>query len=271
MNPRIRTIQGSKKGQLLPGATPFVVGALLYGTALVPLLPESSRVAALILAFLSAVTVTVVMSMVSSAPIRRTVPAWRFALAPALLVVGAFLFHMMVGSAVGRFAALTFVMLLLVSYFLRADGLDAFDSEGIDGFLGFSRLLSAVGLFFVTSFAFGIGRFIYLPLAVVAPVVALLCTVVAYESYLQSSELPERVRRLAAVASGSIGLELFIGMSFMPTPFFTNAAVCAVAFFASVVAFNRVFGGGIGVREIRVGLGLAAVLVAVMLGTARWI
>jgi hypothetical protein len=270
MNPRIRTIQGTKKGQLLPGATPFLVGALLYGTALVPLLPEVLRVPVLMLSFIGAVGVTVVMATVSSVPIRRSMPAWRAALAPTLLVFGSFLFHLLVGSAVGRFATLTFVMLLLVSYFLRADGLDAFDQEGIDGLLGFSRLLSAIGLFFVVVFAFGIGRFVHLPLFVIALAIGLLCAVVAYESFLQSAEVPEKVRRLTAAASGTIGLELFIGMSFLPTPFITNAAVCSVAFFASVLAVKRVFEGGAGTRELRFGLGLAAALVVAMLGTAQW-
>ncbi|MEA3248966.1 MAG: hypothetical protein U9Q03_01255 [Patescibacteria group bacterium] len=265
----MRTIQGSKRGQLLPGATPFVVGALLYGTALVPLMPDALRVPVLAFAFVGAVAITVVMSMVSSAPIRRSVAAWRSALAPTLLVVGAFLFHLLVGSAIGRFTALTFVMLLLVVYFLRADGLDAFDNEGIDALLGFSRLLSAVGLFFLTVFAFGISRFVYMPLIALSLIVGLLYVVVAYESYLQS-EAPEKARRLAATVSGVMGLELFIGMSFLPTPFITNAAVCTVAFFAIVLAVNRVLSGTIGMKELRIGLGLAAVLVAVMLGTARW-
>lgn len=270
MNPRIRTIQGTKRGQLLPGATPFVVGALLYGTALVPLLPDVLRAPVLVLSFVGAVGVTVTMAIISSMPIRRGVAAWRAALAPTLLVVGAFLFHLLVGSAIGRFAALTFVMLLLVSYFLRADGLDAFDQERIDGLLGFSRLLSAVGLFFVTVFAFGIGRFIQLPTVVMSLLIGLLFSVVAYESFLQVAEAPKKVRWLAAMACGTIGLEFFIGMSFLPTPFITNAAVCAVGFFASVLAVNRVLAGSIGTKELKVGLGLAAALVAVMLGTARW-
>lgn len=270
MNPRIRTIRGDKKGQLLPGATPFVIGALLYVTALVPLLPDGARVPALVLAFVGAVSITVVMSVFSSALIRRRAAAWRVAFAPTLLVVGAFLFHLLVGSAVGRFTALTFVMLLLVSYFLRADGLDAFDDDGIDGLLGFSRLLSAVGLFFVTVFAFGIGRFVYLPLAAIAPLIGLLYGATAYESYLQAAEAPVKARRLIAAASGVLGLELFIGVSFLPTPFIANAAVCTVAFFSAVLAMNRVLAAGVGTRDLRPVLGLAAALVVAMLGTARW-
>ncbi len=271
MNPRIRTIQGAKKGQLLPGATPFVVGALLYGTALVPLLPEAFRAPVLIASFVAAVAVTATMSMVSSAPIRRSVAAWRAALAPTLLVVGAFLFHLLVGSAVGRFAALTLVMLLLISYFLRADGLDAFDTEGIDGLLGFSRLLTAVGLFFLTVFAFGIDRFISLPMVLIAFMMGLLFSVVAYESYLQAADIQEKTRRIAALTTGVVGLELFIGMSLLPTPFITNAAVCSVGFFASVLTINRVLQGTIGLKTLRMGLGLALALIVIMLGTARWI
>jgi len=270
MKPRTRTIQGEKKGQLLPGATQFVVGALLYGSALVPLLPDAMRVPALVLAFAGAVSVTAIMSIVSLAPIRRSVAVWRSALAPTLLVTGGFLFHLLVGSAVGRFAALTLVMLLLVMFFLRADGLDAFDTEKVEAFLGLSRLLTAAGLFFLTVFAFGIDRFVYVPLVAISPFIALLGAVVAYESYLQAPEAPEKVRRLAAAISGVVALELFIAVSFLPTPFITDAAVCTVAFFATLLAVNRVLSGSIGTRELKAGLGLAAVLVAVMLGTARW-
>jgi len=270
MNPRTRTIQGVKKGQLLPGATPFVVGALLYGSALVPLLPDAMRVPVLTLSFAGAVFVTVIMSIVSLAPIRRSVAAWRSALAPTLLVTGGFLFHLLVGSAAGRFAVLTLVMLLLVMFFLRADGLDAFDSEKVEAFLGLSRLLTAVGLFFLTVFAFGIGRFVYVPLIALSPLFGLLCAAAAYESYLQAPEAPENVRRLAAAVSGVVALELFIAVSFLPTPLITNAAVCTVAFFATLLAVNRVLSGSIGTKELKAGLGLAAALVAVMLGTARW-
>lgn len=254
----------------MPGATPFVIGILLYGTALVPLMPNRARVPVLVLSFVVSVAVAAAMSVVSSAPFRRGVAAWRAAFAPALLVAGAFLFHLLVGSAIGRFTAVTFVMLLLVSYFLRADDLDAFDQAKIDAFLGFSRLLSAVGLFFVTVFAFGIDRFVHPPLIVMAALVGLLCAAVAYESFLQAAEAPEKVRRLAAAACGTTGLELFIAMSFLPTPFITNAAVCAVAYFALVQAVNRVLLGTVGTRGFRIGLGLAVVSVAAMLGTARW-
>jgi hypothetical protein len=258
------------KKQLLPGATPFVVGVLLYGTALVTLFPEGARVYILGLSFIAATAVTAATSIMQSRPVRRSIAAWRAALPPTSLVVGAFLFNLLIGSAIGRFTALTFVMLLLVSYYLKADGLGAFDDEKIDNLLGFSRLLSAVGIFFLTVFAFGIDRFVYLPQAVLALGLGVLYSIAAYESYLQAEIVPERIRRMAAVASGAIGLELYVGLSFLPTPFITTAAVCTVAFYTFMLAMNRVLIGSVGTRELRLALGLAIGLLAAMLGTARW-
>jgi len=258
------------KRHLLPGAMPFFIGTLLYLTALTPVLPQIVRVPALVVAFLVIVATTALLSLMAVSLQQTKIARWRLVLPPTLLVTGAFLFHLLVGTPLARFATVTAVMLLLFGFLIRLDSLKETADAARDSVLRFGRITTLVGVFFLYVFGFAIREFMSMPAVLTAFVLGLILIVVSYEALLQAEDIEPRLRKLTAVALSLLAAELFIGLSFLPTPFLVNAVVLLVAYFACTRASVRILHGDLGTRELRLGLLAAAIMVVLVLATARW-
>ncbi|MFH1047771.1 MAG: hypothetical protein V1738_05705 [Patescibacteria group bacterium] len=270
-NATIKKYQPYEKRHLLPGAMPFVVGAILYGTVLVTILPDSYRLAVLSAAFVVAVAAAAALSALSASYQRHQIAVWRIVLAPTLLVSGAFLFHLLVGSTLARFSAVTVVMLLLIGFVMRLDALTTGKAEAVEQAITYNRLISLAGIFSLAVFSFGIRQFVQLPAWLAAVTLGSLMFIVAYEASLQAeSDVLRRQRIFSSLATGLLGAELYVGLTFLPTPFMVNAVALLVGFFAIVRASVRILRGDAGTKELRVGLAVAAALVVLVLATARW-
>lgn len=257
------------KRQLLPGAMPFVVGAILYATATVTAFSTSYRLPILLTAFLGIVVLTTLFSRIAAESQSR-IESWRLVMAPILLVSGAFLFHLLVGSPSARFIIVTFVMLLLSGHVMRVDAICDGGEAELDKALRYNRLVSLTGFFALAIFGFGIRQFLYVPMALTAVVLGALFAVIAYEAFYQAEEADPRFRVMASAVLGLLAAELFIGLSFLPTPFMANAVVLLVGGFASIRASLRILQGDLGTRELRWGVAMAILMMVAVLATARW-
>ncbi len=259
------------KRHLLPGAMPFVIGTLLYITAAAPALPEPFRLPALVVGFFFTVGVTIALSALAASYQRSKVAIWRLIFAPSILVLGSYLFHLLIGSPVARFFSVTLVMLLLFGYIMRLDTLKAGDEDALDSALRYNRIIILIGVFSVAVFSFGIRQFVHIPIALTALVMGMILAAVSYEVLLQAGDsIDKKLRIVVSGALAVLGAEVLVGLSFLPTPFMVNSVALLVAYFAAVRASVRILQGDMGTRELRYGLVVAGFLVMLVLSTARW-
>jgi predicted neutral ceramidase superfamily lipid hydrolase len=259
-----------KKRHLLPGALPFVIGTLLYLTALAPVLPKTFRLPSLVLVFVLMVGSTIGFSWLGATLQRTQIDRWRLVLPPTLLVSGAFLFHMLVGTPLARFVIVTAVMLLLFGYLMRLDSLKETADQSSSEVLRFARLTTMVGVFFLSVFVFAIRQFTNVSTALIAILLLLVLVAVSYDALMQAKDIDDDLRRLTALAVGVLAAELYVGLSFLPTAYLVNAAVLVLGYFACLRAAIRILHGDLGTKELRLGLWAALILIVVLLATARW-
>ncbi|OGM01223.1 hypothetical protein A2480_01660 [Candidatus Uhrbacteria bacterium RIFOXYC2_FULL_47_19] len=259
------------KRWLLLGALPFVVGTLFYISSVIPVLPETWRSFIFVLVFLVSVTLTLLMILLSPVRLPPGVARWRVILSPTVFVAGSFLFYSLLGSVLARFVSVTVIMLALLVFVMRLDSSDALDPlRGANRTVRLGRLMNLLGVFFATVFLFGIGRFISLPVVVSAIIFGGLLSIVQYEALQQSGADRALIVR-ATVALTALGIETYIGLSFLPTPFLVNATVLMIICFAIGRSAVRILSGDVGTRGLKFGLTAAAVLVVLVLATARWL
>ncbi|OIO51191.1 hypothetical protein COY93_03580 [Candidatus Uhrbacteria bacterium CG_4_10_14_0_8_um_filter_58_22] len=258
------------KRWLFLGVLPFVVGTLFYVSSVVLILPKTWRSSVFILALLLCVALTASMILLSPVRLPSGVARWRAVLSPTVFVAGGFLFYSLLGSVPVRFVFVIVVMLTLLVFVMRLDSSDTLDPvHGVNRTVRLGRLMNLLGVFFATVFLFGIGWFVSLPVAVSAVVFGGLLSIVQYEA-LQQSGADRALTFRATVALTVLGVETYVGLSFLPTPFLVNATVLVIICFAVGRSAVRMLSGDIGTRGLKFGLAAAAVLVALVMATARW-
>ncbi|MFH2062527.1 MAG: hypothetical protein ABIJ46_00015 [bacterium] len=259
------------KWRLLPGLLPFAVGAVFYASSVIKLLPEAARRPAFFVGFLVAALLALSVYWLPSIRPPAGVERWRIALPPVTFVAGGFLFYILLSSGWMRFVAVTAIMLTLLIYIMRLDAAETLvPGRDANSVVRLGRLLNLFAIFFAAVFMFGAGRFVSLSEVLTAAVFGVMLAAINYES-LQQSGADRTLTVRATAALTALGMETYIGLSFLPTPYLANAAVLTVVCFTVGRSGVRILSGDIGTRGLKFGLVAASLLIILVMATARWL
>ncbi|KPJ85812.1 hypothetical protein AMJ57_01740 [Parcubacteria bacterium SG8_24] len=260
MNPLWRTVIFS---------APFLVGAGFYGAVAIPILFAAHR--SVILTILSvAIASLVAVATYQAARHRSRADRISDAVTSAVFVLCAFGFLLLAQTGPVRFTLITGVMVALVLYFGLLDGLTGRPRGG--DLAQLSLLLCTAATFFVTAFAFGIVRYVYVPMPLLAALVAGVCFWTARETIRHVSGPETEVPPLLSAAFAVLGAEAYAAFSFLPTSYLVNATASLILMVTLLYAVRHL----LQCQEARPALlrrqaVFSLLLAIIVLGTARWI
>ncbi|MFC1788126.1 hypothetical protein ACFLZY_02820 [Patescibacteria group bacterium] len=133
-----------------------------------------------------------------------------------------------------------------------------------------SLILSIVSIFFVGIIGFGTRLLMITPLYILVPIFFTVSLFVIYGT-LWVSKVEHKQARPYALSLSVLVTELFMSMTFLPTGFYTNAAVLALCFYVLLGLTRAHFLNRLTRTVLKRYLILGAVLLVVIVGTAKWI
>ncbi len=133
-----------------------------------------------------------------------------------------------------------------------------------------SLVLHILSIFFISAVSHGLILFLQVPLFILAPIFFVLTLFVVYSMFWVSKI--EHARAISYALAGAVLLtELFLASSYLPTGFYTNAAVMALGVYI-FLGLSRAHVLEKLTKTVLVRyLTLGSVLLLVALGSARWI
>lgn len=193
----------------------------------------------------------------------------RFAVAPAFFSASAACFLLLVEGSLMRYALIISSAGMLYAWFAYLDGMRSQPGRfAADGFVHLGRALRIVAAFFFLAFCFGITVFMQVPVWMPALAVCAGSALVTWETLWHAKRSSrEELPLVAAIAV--LSAQLYVGLSFLPTSSVVNAAV-ATTFLAFAIHYSeRAFDASAG-KGIRRQFAMSALLVVLVLATARW-
>lgn len=251
---------------LLHRVTPFAlfaVAAAGFGAAMQwsaqPLVPLAA----------SALVAFLLFARLSGGQLRTTAP-WNLMLAPLFFLVSAQGLFLLLETSSGRLALAALASLVLYFYaeqifaYVHAPALyQPFAIQHLS--LG----MNVLTVFCAGAFAFGARVFLQAPFLVLAPGVAVVAGYCVFQT-LWASKMETGRAVGYGVAGGIAAAEALFALAFLPTGFYVNAAVLALAVYVFLglarASFLNQLSRSLAIRYVVAGSALTAVL----LGTAAW-
>jgi hypothetical protein len=189
-------------------------------------------------------------------------------LAPIVLLASAGWFLLFVPSSSARLWCAVGVGALVARHFLR---LRAAKSDGkLDATVIESLALSwIISVFFVAAGLFGIAGFAELPTPALAAGFGLAAGLITFGAS-RPFPLATPDRRVAALAFGAFGAQLYAAVSFFPTGALVGSAVLATFYAVGLFVLHRVSHAPTAPHHFRREFMLAFVLATVVLATGQW-
>lgn len=133
-----------------------------------------------------------------------------------------------------------------------------------------SLVLNVLTMFFLAATAFGFQVFLHLPLFLTSSAFFAVSAFVIYGT-LWVSKVEHMHGWRFALAGAVLTTELFMVVSFLPTGFYTNGALLALFFYVFLGLSRARFTDQLTPVLIRRYVGIGIILLATVLGTARWV
>ena len=133
-----------------------------------------------------------------------------------------------------------------------------------------SLLLNILTIFFASSVGFGVQLFLNIPLWILSSIFFLILLFVVY-GILWVSKVPVKQARPYAIAGAILSTELFIVTTFLPTGFYTNAAVITLFSYLFLGLTRARFLNTLTQKVLRRYLAIAFILFILITTTAQWL
>lgn len=257
-------------------ASPWVASALIGALMLVARFAPRADIAISPwiagLTLLLSVLLAFVSGFLAAGPERSLSRAALVAATPAILVAAGFGLYLTIDAPGERTAAAVATVGFVAAYVSYAKGI----ADGAGGFTDadfahVSAAVHVVAVFLAFAFALSVADYLAVPMWAVALVVAATLALVSVET-LRRAGLEQRASGvvLTACALAVLGVELFVGASFLPTSFLVSAGAAAIVFSAVLHAAMDVLSGRASEKAMRRQFFLALGLLVVLFATARW-
>lgn len=189
---------------------------------------------------------------------------------PATLVAGAFGSFLIIDHAAGvaAVAAATVVLSAIYLAYLRGmvNGDERFRPAD---FSHLSFAVHAVTVFFTLVASYGMPDYLQLPVPFASVAVAAIVFVVSAET-LRRAGLAGKEATVLSAAFVALAVQLFVGLSFLPTSDLVNATVGTVLYSAGLHVVVAMLDSGGAAPAYRRQFAFSLLLVIIVLSTARW-
>lgn len=189
---------------------------------------------------------------------------------PAALVAAAFGCFLIVDRMAGVGAVAATAVVLTAAYLTYLRGMVKGDERfRPQDFSHLSFAVHAVSVFFTLLVAYGMPDYLQLPVPAASVVVALIVFVATAET-LRRAGLVGRDVAILSFAFVALAVQLFIGLSFLPTSDLVNAAVGTLLYAAGLHVAVSMLDPRVPAPAYRRQFAFTLLLVVVVLSTARW-
>lgn len=261
----VRTVRAA-----IPGATAILVVAGFLYAERIPALEVEAKGLLLLLpaAYIAAVIFVAVVALHHwGTPLREIV---RESATAVLLGVGAYGHFLITGARAPRFIILGIVAMLVIMYLREIAYAErvGHDEADVQAFANFSTALHVLTAFFLSAFAFACTGLLQTPAWTLALAGGVTVAFLIGETLRRHSIASGA--RLISLACGFLAFELFWAMTALPTPFVVNAAVFTLFVALAQHVTIRTLRSPeppAGLRRLVIA---SAILIAILLATARW-
>ncbi|MEY4744156.1 MAG: hypothetical protein RL272_101 [Candidatus Parcubacteria bacterium] len=256
--------------RIYPWAAPFLAAAAFAATyASVHSVPAAAPYAIPALgAFAAAIVAIAAYGIARIGQARRA--AALTAATPAALTAAAFGFFLVADSGVGAAAIAGSSALLAAAYLGYLRGMVKGDGRfRAPDFSHLSFAVHVVTVFFTLAVAYGMPDYLQLPVSYAAVAVAAVMAIAAAES-LRRAGLAGRDVVVPSAAFAALGVQLFIGFSFLPTSDLVNAAAGTLLYASGLRVAVAMLDAKAPAPAYGRSFAFTLLLVVIVLSTARW-
>lgn len=196
---------------------------------------------------------------------------WGLLVTPTMLVTSAVLIFILADDSSVRLAIALTTALLMYFYeehlfrFIHLPA--AYQAYGLQNVSG---VISILTVFYLMASAYATESFIRPPLAILASVLFLALFLVTAAA-LWMSKVPRERALIYALGGAVIFTQLFVGVSYLPTPFMTSGAFLAVLYYLYLGLSRAHVLTKLSRMVIRRYAGIGVVMLAALILTAKWI